>query len=142
MTAGKHIAKNLMASWLKQHDVKAKNSKVGVNFVYDGWNFLLWNDADDPAFFRLTLPGIFDVNDENYAVALLACNTLNWNYKVVKASLYEYEEKGKRQASVWVCYEQMLDADASDPELVTRAVTALLDVAENFQSMVERLEEA
>ena len=138
MTAGKHIAKNWVVSWLKQHEVKARNSKVGVNFVYEGWNFLLWNDVDDPLFFRLTLPGIFDVTDENYAVALLACNTLNWNYKVVKASLYEYEESGKRHASVWVCYEQMLDAETTDPdEIVMRAITALIEAAEKFQTLVE-----
>ncbi|MBR3699630.1 MAG: hypothetical protein IKM85_08955 [Bacteroidales bacterium] len=137
MTSGKHIAKNLVTSWLKQHEVKAKNSKVGVNFVYDGWNFLLWNDADDPMFFRLALPGIMDVTDENYAVALLACNTLNWNHKVVKASLYEYEESGHRRASVWVCFEQMLDGSMNDPEIVTRAVTALVDAAERFQTLIE-----
>ena len=137
MTTGKHIAKHLTMSWLKQHEVKARNSKVGVNFVYDGWNFLLWNDVDDPLFFRLTLPGIFDVNDENYAVALLACNTLNWNYKVVKASLYEYEESGRRHASVWVCYEKMLDLNESD-EVVEHAIAALIEAAENFQNLVEK----
>ena len=137
MTAGKHIAKNLVTTWLKQHEVKAKNSKVGVNFVYDGWNFLLWNDADDPLFFRLALPGILDVTDENYAAALLACNTLNWNHKVVKASLYEYEESGRRCASVWVCFEQMLDGSMTDVETVTRAVTALVDAAERFQTIIE-----
>jgi UDP-N-acetylmuramyl tripeptide synthase len=138
MTTGKHIAKNLVIAWLKQHEVKARNTKVGVNFVYEGWNFLLWNDADDPLFFRLALPGIFDVNDDNYAVALLACNTLNWNYKVVKASLYEYEEAGKRHASVWVCFEQMLEGATTDPEIVTRAVTSLMEAAERFQTLVER----
>ena len=138
MTASKNMAKSWVVSWLKQHEVKARNSKVGVNFVYEGWNFLLWNDVDDPLFFRLTLPGIFDVTDENYAVALLACNTLNWNYKVVKASLYEYEESGKRHASVWVCYEQMLDATTSNPEvIIVRALTALIEAAEKFQTLVE-----
>lgn len=137
MSAPRHIAKNLVASWLRQNEVKARNSKVGLNFVYEGWNFLLWNDADDPLFFRLTLPGIFDVNDDNYAVALLACNTLNWNHKVVKASLYEYEESGKRHASVWVCFEQMLDGTDADSEIVTRAVSALIDAAERFQTLAE-----
>jgi hypothetical protein len=138
MTAKKLTAKNLTLSWLKAHEVAARNTKVGVNFTYDGWNFLLWHDADDPAFFRLALPGILDVTDQNYAHALMACNTVNWNYKVVKASLYEYDEAGKRQASVWVSFEQMLDEGASS-EVVSRAVTALIDVAERI---VERLAEA
>ena len=136
MTAKKLTAKNLTLVWLKEHEVAARNTKVGVNFTYDGWNFLLWHDADDPLFFRLALPGILDITDQNYARALMACNIVNWNYKVVKASLYEYDEAGKRQASVWVCFEQMLDDEAT-PQIVSRAVTSLIDVAERI---VERLE--
>lgn len=138
MSVKKFTAKSLTLSWLKAHEVTARNTKVGLNFNYEGWNFLLWHDADDPLFFRLALPGILDVTDRNYAQALMACNDVNWNYKVVKASLYEYDEAGKRKASVWVSFEQMLDDEAS-PEIVTRAVTALIDVAER---LVERLEEA
>lgn len=133
----KSIAKSLLLDYLKANDLTAKRTKVGVNFVYEGWNFLLWNDADDPSFFRLTLPGILDVTDENYAQALMACNTINWNYKVVKASLYEYEEAGKRQASVWVCFEQMIDDAADTTEVVKRAITALMDAAERFQNLLE-----
>lgn len=134
----KSVAKNLLLDYLKANGIVAKRSKVGVNFEYEGWNFLLWNDPDDPMFFRLALPGIFDVDDENYAVALMACNTLNWNYKVVKASLYEYEEADNRHASVWVCFEQMLDATTTDSEaLVVRALMALVDAAEHFQTLVE-----
>lgn len=136
MTA-KSIAKKLLLDYLKAQGIAAKRSKVGANFEYEGWNFLLWNDADDPLFFRLALPGILDVTDENYAQALMACNSVNWNYKVVKASLYEYEEAGKRHASVWVCFEQMLDNYCTS-EVVARAITALVDAAERLQTLVER----
>ena len=68
----------------------------------------------------------------------MACNTLNWNYKVVKASLYEYEESGKRHASVWACYEQMLDDEAmTHSEVVSCAIAALIDAAEHFQTLME-----
>ena len=134
MTPKKDIAKNLVLAYLKEHGVEARKTKVGVNFECDGWNFLLWHDADDPLFFRLTLPGIFDVTDDNYAQALLACNTINWRYKVVKASLYEYEDDGKRRASVWVCFEQMLDVKCIDStDLVGNAIAALVEAAEQFQ---------
>ena len=136
MSVKKFTAKSLTLSWLKAHEVTARNTKVGLNFNYEGWNFLLWHDADDPLFFRLALPGILDVTDRNYAQALMACNDVNWNYKVVKASLYEYDEAGKRKASVWVSFEQMLDDEASS-EVVSRAVTALVDVAERFQNLLE-----
>ena len=130
------VAKSVTLAYLKAHGIAARNSKVGVNFEYDGWNFLLWHDADDPLFFRLTLPGIFDVTDESYAQALMACNTLNWNYKVVKASLYEYDEAGKNRASVWVCYEQMLDDTEVSEEIVPQAITALIEAAEQYQNLL------
>ena len=134
MTSKKDTAKSLMLAYLKDHGVEARRTKVGINFECDGWNFLLWHDADDPMFFRLTLPGIFDVTDESYAQALMACNTVNWRYKVVKASLYEYEDDGKRRASVWVCYEQMLDDHSfGASDLVGNAISALVEAAEQFQ---------
>ena len=136
MTARKITAKNLVLQYLKEHEIQASTSKVGINFSYDGWNFLLWNDADDPLFFRLTLPGIFDVTDENYAQALMACNMLNWKYKVVKGSLYEFEEQGQSRASVWVCYEQLLDGDVDMSLLLPRAMEALMEVAEQFQTLI------
>lgn len=132
-------ARELLLEYLKAQGLTASRTKVGINFRYDGWNFLLWRDADDPSFFRLTLPGIFDVTDDCYARALMACNTLNWNYKVIKASLYEYEEDGKQRASVWVCYERILDkAFSQDVDMVAGAVTALIAAAEQFQNLVER----
>ena len=136
MTTGKITAKKLMLGFLKENDIAASSSKVGINFTYEGWNFLLWHDADDPAFFRLTLPGVLDVTDENYAQALMACNMLNWNYKVVKASLYEFEEKGRRRASVWVCYERQLDGTTDAAALLPHAMDSLVTAAEQFQNMI------
>lgn len=137
--SAKTTAKHLLIDYLKAHGLTAKRSKVGINFDYEGWNFLLWNDADDPSFFRLALPGILDVTDENYARALMACNSINWNYKVVKASLYDYEEAGKRHASVWVCYEQVIDdVNAVSSGFVPRVLSALIDVAERLQLLTEK----
>ena len=131
-------AKELLLSYLEAQGITASRTKVGINFQVEGWNYLLWHDAEAPLFFRLTLPGIFDVTDENYAQALMACNMLNWNYKVVKASLYEYNEDGRQRASVWVCYEQWLDGGSPQTDLVARAVSALMEAAEQFQRLAER----
>ena len=60
---------------LKSKGILATKNELGLNFTYQGWNFLLWNDADDPLFFRLVLPGGFDVTDENYAKSIMA---LRW----------------------------------------------------------------
>ena len=131
--------KPLVSRCLKAQGVASKKSDLGLNFTYEGWNFLLWNDADDPMFFRLTLPGIFDVTDENFAKAIMVCNNINWNYKVVKAVLYDYEDGKEKGASVWLCYEQQLGSPPDIDDLMHRTVQLLLAVAETF--MKEMTEE-
>ena len=82
--------------------------------------------------FRLTLPGIFDVTDANFARAIMACNNINWNYKVVKAVLYDYEDGKEKGASVWMSYEQQLDATPDTEALVNRAIQSLLAACDAF----------
>ena len=125
-------AKGLVSKYLKSQGIVSKKNDLGLNFTYDGWNFLLWNDADDPLFFRLILPGVFDVTDDNFAEAIMACNNVNWNYKVVKAVLYEFEDEHDSGASVWMCFEQVLDANPQVEELVPRAIHSLIAAAEAF----------
>ena len=121
----------LVSRCLKSQGIDAKKSDLGLNFTYQDWNFLLWNDREDPALFRLTLPGIFDVTDANYARALMTCNNINWNYKVVKAVLYDYEDGKEKGASVWLCYEQPLDTTDVEP-IIRRAVQSLLSACDAF----------
>jgi len=124
--------KGLVSKYLKSHGVIATKNALGLNFTYEGWNFLFWNDADDPLFFRLTLPGIFDVTDDNFAKAIMACNNINWNYKVVKAVLYDYEYGKDKGASVWMCYEQVLDATPDVNTLMHCALQSLVSACEAF----------
>ena len=125
-------AKTLVSKYLKTKGIAPKKNDLGLNFTYEGWNFLLWNDADDPMFFRLILPGVFDVTDDNFARAIMACNNVNWRYKVVKAVLYEFEDGKEKGASVWMCYEQVLDSTPQIEELLPHAVHSLIAAAEAF----------
>ena len=122
----------LVSRYLKSQGIAAKKSDVGLNFTYQGWNFLLWNDREDPTLFRLTLPGIFDVTDANFARAIMACNNINWNYKVVKAVLYDYEDGKEKGASVWMSYEQVVDATPDMNTLMHCAIHSLLAACEAF----------
>ena len=38
--------KTLVAKYLKSVGIAAKRSELGLNFSYDCWNFLLWNDKE------------------------------------------------------------------------------------------------
>ena len=121
---------------LKSKGILATKNELGLNFTYQGWNFLLWNDADDPLFFRLALPGVFDVTDENYAKSIMACNNVNWNFKVVKAVLYEFDDGHDSGASIWMCFEQSLDSVQQVDNLLPRAMHSLLSAAEVFMKEV------
>ena len=124
--------KQLVSKYLKSQGMVANKNDLGLNFTYDGWNFLLWNDADDPLFFRLILPGVFDVTDDNFAKAIMACNKVNWDFKVVKAVLYDFEDEHDKGASVWICYEQQLDTEPQLEELIPRAIHSLISAADAF----------
>ena len=124
--------KTLVAKCLKSQGLVANKSDLGLNFSFQDWNFLLLDDKKDPTLFRLTLPGIYDVTDANFARAIMACNNINWNYKVVKAVLYEYEDGKEKGASVWMCYEQQLDAAVEMEALVNCAIQGLLSACEAF----------
>ena len=82
-------AKELVVDFLKANDIEPEKTEFGLRFFLDNWSFLLWEDPQDPNYFRLTLPGIFDVTDENFAEAIMACNAINMQYKVVKAILFK-----------------------------------------------------
>ena len=100
--------KTLVSRYLKSQGVAPKKSELGINFTFEGWNFLFWDDIDDPLFFRLILPGVFDVTDENY------------------------EDKHDSGASVWLCFEQVLESTPQVDDLVPRAVQSLLAAADAF----------
>lgn len=124
--------KTLVSRCLNAQGIVASKSVLGLNFSFQDWNFLLLDDKEDPSLFRLTLPGIYDVTDSNFARAIMACNNINWNYKVVKAVLYEYEDGKEKGASVWMCYEQQVDAAAEMEALVNRAIQSLLTACDAF----------
>ena len=131
--------KTLVSRYLKSQGIASKKSELGINFTFEGWNFLFWDDIDDPLFFRLILPGVFDVTDDNFAEAIMACNNINWNFKVVKAVLYEFEDGQDSGASIWICFEQVLDSTPQVDDLIPRAVQSLIAAADAF--MKEMTEE-
>ena len=133
-------AKDLVVKFLKENNIQPEKTEFGMRFFLEDWSFLLWEDPDDPAFFRLMLPGIFDVTDENFAEAILCCNQINMDYKVVKALIYSFdaEKKGDEEMNVWISFEQILDKTPEVGDLVPRAVNSMLNAAHDFvQKMSE-----
>jgi hypothetical protein len=125
-------AKDLLLEYLKNSGIEPHEVEVGFTFRFENWNFLFWSEPEDPMFFRLTLPGVFDVTEENYAEAILATNETNLNFKVVKAIIYDISDEKESISSVWICYEQFLDPALKLGDFVPRAIHIMIDACDGF----------
>lgn len=135
-------AKELVVKFLKENKIEPDKTEFGLRFFLENWSFLLWDDPNDPSFFRLTLPGIFDVTDDNFAEAIIACNQINLDYKVVKALIYSFdgENGNEEEMNVWICFEQVLDSTPEVSDLVPRAVNSMINAAHDFVQKMSEVE--
>lgn len=135
-------AKELVVKFLKENKIEPEKTEFGLRFFLENWSFLLWDDPNDPSFFRLTLPGIFDVTDDNFAEAIIACNQINLDYKVVKALIYSFdgENGNEEEMNVWICFEQILDSTPEVVDLVPRAVNSMINAAHDFVQKMSDVE--
>lgn len=135
-------ARELVVKFLKENKIEPENTEYGLRFFLENWSFLLWDDPDDPTFFRLTLPGVFDVTDDNFAEAIIACNQVNMDYKVVKALIYSFdgEKEDEEEMNVWICFEQVLDSTPEVSDLMPRAVNSMINAAHDFVQKMSNAE--
>lgn len=135
-------ARELVVKFLKENKIEPENTEYGLRFFLENWSFLLWDDPDDPTFFRLTLPGVFDVTDDNFAEAIIACNQVNMDYKVVKALIYSFdgEKEDEEEMNVWICFEQVLDSTPEVSDLMPRAVNSMINAAHDFVQKMSNVE--
>ena len=135
-------ARELVVKFLKENKIEPENTEYGLRFFLENWSFLLWDDPEDPTFFRLTLPGVFDVTDDNFAEAIIACNQVNMDYKVVKALIYSFdgEKEDEEEMNVWICFEQVLDSTPEVSDLVPRAVNSMINAAHDFVQKMSNVE--
>lgn len=135
-------ARELVVKFLKENKIEPENTEYGLRFFLENWSFLLWDDPEDPTFFRLTLPGVFDVTDDNFAEAIIACNQVNLDYKVVKALIYSFdgEKEDEEEMNVWICFEQVLDSTPEVSDLMPRAVNSMINAAHDFVQKMSNVE--
>ena len=135
-------AKDLVAKFLKENGIEPENTEFGMRFFYENWSFLLWNDPEDPAFFRLMLPGVFDVTDDNFAEAIISCNQINIDYKVLKALVFTFEgeKKDEEEMNVWISFEQILDNTPEVDDIVPRAINSMMNAAHDFVQMMSEVD--
>ena len=99
-----------------------------IIFKYQMLTFIYFNNDDDEQFFRLALPGIFDVTEENRPTVLEAMNEVNKRMKVVKAYI--------PREDVWIAAEIMMDSTPELDDIVPRLLNILLGARKEFYDQI------
>ena len=116
----------LMIDYLAEEGFRPHETEFGIAFKSEGFNFLFFKDDVDEQYFRLMMPAIFEVTEDNEDMILQALNDVNGNIKVVKLYTMEMEdEENKKSTSVWVSFEILADTTPEMADIVPRAITLL-----------------
>ena len=117
--------------YLKNQGLMPKFDERGnIEFKYQMRNFLFFSNDNDPQFFQLTMPSIFEVTDDNRLAVLEAMNQINDNTKVIKLTV-------TKSGYVWESTEIMLDSTPELDDVFPRLLNILLNTQQKFYDMLE-----
>lgn len=116
----------LMMNYLAEEGFRPHETPFGIAFKNEGFNFLYFKDEDDEQYFRLMMPAIFEVTEDNEDTIMQLMNDVNSTIKVVKLYTMDLEdEDGKTEKSVWVAFEILADTTPELGDIVPRAINLL-----------------
>lgn len=130
----------LMMEFLAEEGFRPHETPFGIAFKSEGLNFLYFKDEDDEQYFRLMMPAIFVVTEDNEDTVLSVMNDVNGTIKVVKLYTMDMEdEDGKTEKSVWVAFEILADTTPELNDIVPRAIALLRSARINFLAKLEEV---
>jgi len=130
----------LMIDYLAEEGFRPHETPFGIAFKKEGYNFLFFKDENDEQYFRLMMPAIFDVTEDNEETVLRAMNDVNGSIKVVKLYTMEMEDQdGKKETNVWVAFEILADSTPELGDIVPRAIDLLHGGRVAFLGKLEEL---
>ena len=130
----------LMMDFLAEEGFRPHEAPFGIAFKNEGFNFLYFKDDQDEQYFRLMMPAIFDVTEDNEDTILRVMNEVNSNIKVVKLYTMDMDdEDGKTEKSVWVAFEILADTTPELNDIVPRALALLRSARITFLAKLEEV---
>lgn len=130
----------LMIDYLAEEGFRPHETPFGIAFKIEGFNYLFFKDEDDEQYFRLMMPAIFEVTEDNEDTIMRVMNEVNSNIKVVKLYTMDMEDdKGKKETSVWVAFEILADSTPELGDIVPRAINLLQGGRVAFLSKLEEI---
>ena len=130
----------LMMDYLAEEGFRPHETPFGIAFKKEGINFLYFKDDDDEQYFRLMMPAIFVVTEDNEDMIMRVMNDVNGSIKVVKLYTMNLEdEQGKEETSVWVAFEILADTTPELSDIVPRALALLRSARVSFLARLEEV---
>ena len=130
----------MMMEFLAEEGFRPHETPFGIAFKSEGLNFLYFKDEDDEQYFRLMMPAIFVVTEDNEDTVLSVMNDVNGTIKVVKLYTMDIEdEDGKSEKSVWVAFEILADTTPELNDIVPRAIALLRGARIAFLAKLEEV---
>ena len=131
----------MMMNYLAEEGFRPHETPFGIAFKIEGINYLYFNDLEDEQYFRLMMPAIFEVTEDNEETIMRVMNDVNGNIKVVKLYTMEMEsEDGKStETSVWVAFEILADSTPELADIVPRAIGLLKGARVAFLAKLEEV---
>ena len=123
--------KELMKQYLQEEGYCPKETELGLEFKCEGRTLVFFYDDEDDQYFRLMMPNIFDVTDENRDAVMYALNETNQTIKVVKAYTVVPD-------SVWVAFELLVDSTPVLADLVPRGLSMLITAQKTFYAALQK----
>ena len=128
----------LMIDYLAEEGFRPHETPFGIAFKNEGINYLFFKDEEDEQYFRLMMPAIFEVTEDNEETIMRVMNDVNGNIKVVKLYTMEMEdEDGQKETSVWVAFEILADTTPELKDIVPRAINLLQGARIAFLAQLE-----
>lgn len=123
--------KEMMLNFLREEGFCPKEEEFGIAFKCEGASFVYFEDEEDDQFFRLMMPGIYDVTEENFGDVLITMNKVNAEIKVVKAYTPSPD-------AVWLSFEVLVDSTPVLADIVPRAISILRSAQRKFYGYIEQ----
>ena len=121
----------LMKQYLQEEGYCPKDTDFGLDFKCEGRTYVFIYDGDDEQYFRLMMPNIYDVTDENRDAVLVALNKTNTTVKVVKAYT-------PIPQAVWIGFEVLVDSTPVLADLVPRGLSMLRTAQQTFYEEIQK----
>ena len=116
---------------LKELGLMPKIDEDGdIAFTYQMVHFAVIASDGDDYFLRMTIPNIYEVDENNRLDVLEACSRVSCMVKVAKVFIAPND-------NVWVAAEQLLDKTPNYEDVIPRTIRILMGAMKAFGNEIE-----